>query len=156
MNIDEYGEIKTPFLRTQFNYDTNRASLQSGLHCSDETRTQQQFKEECDINTIVERFGLTGTLPENLKVPMTGDFTEVYDYQTSLDKIREADTAFMQMPARVREQFGNDAGRFVDFASNPENLKQCREWGLARPERAPERPIEVRVIPDPQEPLKTA
>lgn len=156
MAIDVYGEITTPFLRTRFNYDMNRASLLSGLHCSDETRTQQQFGDECDINTIVRRFGLTGELPQGLKVPMQGDFTEVFDYQSSLDLLREADQAFMQMPAEIRERFGNDPGRFVEFTSDPKNVKQCREWGLAEPERARQAPIEVRVIPDPSEPLKTA
>lgn len=156
MFTDDDGVIQTPFLRTHFNYDMNLASLQSGLHCNDETRTQQQFAEEVDINTIVKRFGLTGQLPQNLHVPMTGDFTEVHDYQTSLNMLMEADNAFMQMPADIREQFGNDAGRFVDFASDPKNIDQCRKWGLAKPETVPDGPIEVRVIPDPQDPLKNA
>lgn len=154
--IDEDGEIQMPFIRTHFNYDMKKATDESGLRCTDETRTQQQFIEECDINTIVERFGLTGELPSNLRVPMVGDFTGVYDYQTSLELLREADDAFMQMPASIRERFGNDAGRFVNFTSDPANLEQCREWGLARPVEAARAPIEVRVIPDPSDPLKTA
>lgn len=152
----ETGEIITPFIRTHFNYDMNDISVKTGLRCTDETRTQQQFAEECDINTIVERFGLTGELPNNLRVPMVGDFTEVYDYQTSLDLLRAADSAFMQMPAEIRERFGNDAGAFVDFTSDPKNIEQCREWGLARPQEAPSGPIEVRVIPSPSEGEKTA
>lgn len=155
MTIDEYGEITTPFIRTQFNYNMNDASIASGLRCTDDTRTQQQFVDECDINTIVERFGLTGELPNNLKVPMVGDFTEVYDYQTSLELLREADSAFMAMPAAIRERFNHDPGAFVDFVSDPANAKQCKEWGLARPEEAPRAPIEVRVIPDPSGELKT-
>lgn len=153
----ETGEVKIrrPFIRTQFNYDMEQASLQSGLHCSDGTRTQQQFKEECDINTIVRKFGLTGQLPQNLKVPMTGDFTGVYDYQTALNQLLEADDAFMAMPADIRERFGNDAGRFVDFVSDEKNVKQCREWGLAMPERALPAPIDVRVIPGVLEGEKT-
>lgn len=156
MTIDPFGEIITPFLRSAYNYDMEEASLQSGLHCSDETRTQQQFGEECDINTIVHRFGLTGQLPQNLEVPMTGDFSEVVDYQTALNKLMLADEAFMQMPAEIRERFGNDAGKFVDFTSNPMNVEECRKWGLARPVEAPRGPIEVRVVPDPSGATKTA
>ena len=87
---------------------------------------------------------------------MTGEFEEILDYQTALNKLMEADKAFMQMPAKIREQFGNDAGRFVDFTSDPKNIDQCREWGLARAVTAPQAPIMVRVIPDPQDATKTA
>lgn len=162
MTTDEWGEIidsvalPGPFLRTAFNYDKDLASLQSGLQCNDGTRTQQQFGDECDINTIVRRFGLTGQLPENLAVPMTGDFTGVTDYHTAINQVMAADEAFMQMPAEIREQFQNNAGKFVDFVSDEKNVEQCRKWGLARPVEALRAPIEVRVIPDPSEPLKTA
>lgn len=156
MIITEYGEIIPPFIRTAFNYDTNKASDEAGLACLDETRTQQQFGEECDINTIVERFGITGKLPVNLRVPLEVEFTEVFDYQTSLNKLIEADTAFMQMPANVRERFGHDAGAFVAFVSDPNNLDECRKMGLAAPERTQQGPIEVRVIPTPSEGEKTA
>lgn len=148
----ETGEIFRPWFRTHYNYDMNSASLQSGLHCTDATRTQQQFAEEVDINTIVRRFGLTGQLPNNLRVPMVGDFSEVGDYQSCLNLLLEADDAFMQLPADVREQFGNDAGRFVDYASDPQNKDQCTKWGLAAPPEAPRAPIEVKVIADPSEP----
>lgn len=152
---DEWGEIlesvqiPAPFIRTAFNYDKDLASLLSGLQCPEETRTQQQFGEECDINTIVRRFGLTGELPENLNVPLTGNFEDVVDYHTAINQVHAADAAFMQMPAEIRERFGNNAGKFVDFVSDPKNIGQCREWGLARPVEAPREPIEVRVIPTP-------
>ncbi|WP_445772243.1 hypothetical protein, partial [Rheinheimera sp.] len=47
------------FIRTPYNYDTNLASEESALYCSDVSRTQQNAKEECDINTIVKRFNVT-------------------------------------------------------------------------------------------------
>lgn len=156
MFITEDGEIQTPFFRTAYNYNMDKASLLSGLLCTDETRTQQQFKEECDINTIVERFGLTGQLPESLSTPYNADFDEVIDYHTAWNKIIAADNAFMQLPAAIREDFNNDAGRWVDFVSDPKNIDKAREWGLAPALRGPQAPIEVRVIPDPSEPQKTA
>lgn len=133
MNIDDDGVINTPFLRTRYNYDTDDVSRETGLLCTDLTRTQQQFKDECDINGIVERFGITGQLPNNLRMPIQDEFIETMDYQTALNKLMEADDAFMQLPANVRKEFQNDAGRFVEFASNPDNLEKCREWGLAMP-----------------------
>lgn len=138
------------FLRNAYNYDTNQASISSGLSCSDESRTDQSFIEECDINTIVRDFGVTGRLPDNpIKTPLEGDFTAVVDYQTALNMVLEADAAFSELPSAVRERFGNDAARFVAFASDPENLEECRKLGLADPApRAPE-PMQVRVVSDP-------
>lgn len=156
MFIDDDGDINVPFIRSAYNYDMNTAGNETALRCEDETRTQQQFKEECDINTIVERFGLTGELPNNLRVPINAEFLDIIDYQTALNQLREADDAFMQMPANIRSQFDNDAGRFVDYCSDPANKDQLKKWGLTRPETAPQGPIEVRVVPDPSEPLKSA
>lgn len=140
--IDEDGVITTPFLRTRYNYDMDRVSRETSLACSDATRAQQQFREECDINTIVKQFGLTGQLPQNLRMPIQEEFVETMDYQSSLNKLIEADKAFMELPADIRKQFQNDAGAFVDFVSNAENVEKCREWGLAMPARKePEIPV---------------
>lgn len=129
--INEDGEIIVPILRTRYNYDMDEASARSGLECKDATLAQQQFKEECDINTIVERFGITGMLPTNLRVPLAAEFVDVLDYHTAMNTIIASDKAFMEMPANIRDQFQNNAGRFVDFVSDPANVEQCRKWGLA-------------------------
>ena len=45
LNSDgELVDIPTVFLRTPYNYDTDAASLQTGLKCEDESRAQQQSK----------------------------------------------------------------------------------------------------------------
>lgn len=149
MTIDDDGVLITPFLRTRYNYDMDAVSERTGLACTDPTRAQQQFKEETDINTIVERFGLTGQLPQNLRMPIQEEFVDVMDYQTALNKIMEADDAFMKMPAAIRAEFQNDAGKFVEFVTNKENIAKCREWGLAVPEVKEPEPWSVRVIADP-------
>lgn len=145
------GEIVPgPFLRTAHNYDMNEASDESGLRCEDPSRTDQSFSEEVDINTIVRRFGLTGELPENLTVPQSGDFTGVSDYQSALNVVIAAQDAFMQMPAEVRAEFGNDPGRFVSFVENEKNRERAIELGIAvkkEEPKAPE-PMLVRVVPE--------
>lgn len=139
-------------LRSAWNYNRDEASVQSALTCHDATRAQQNMKEECDINVIVYRFGLTGHLPEGLRVPLVGDFSEeITDYGSALRKIQEAGDAFMQMPAEIRSRFQNDAGAFVDFVSDPANVQQCRDWGIANAPEAPQAPPEpmlVRVVAD--------
>lgn len=150
------GEVIGPFLRSAYNYDTNEVSDATALHCLDETRTQQQFKEETDINTIVERFGLTGELPSDVVVPMTGDFTEVVsDYQSALNLVREAEAAFMELPAKVRDRFANDPQRLQEFVENADNREEAAKLGLLVPPPVVQEPLAVRVVPD-VSPAKTS
>lgn len=99
--------------------------------------TRQEFAEECDVNTIMERYEHTGVLPAGGEA-FYYDFTSLpTSMMESMDVMRNATEAFMTLPAKVRREFENDAASFVDFASDPENLPQMRTWGLA-----PEAPVE--------------
>lgn len=143
------GEIIVPFLRTANNYDRNAASKKSGLATPEPTRAQQQFKEECDINTIVQRFGLTGELPQNFKPPLVEDFDQVMDYQSALNAVIAADRAFMEIPAATRQRFNNNPQQLLEFLDNPANTDEARKLGLLRVLEAPPQPLSVRVIADP-------
>ena len=137
-----------PFLRTPYNYDVDKASDDSGLECKDPSLTQQHLAEECDINYIVERFGVTGQLPDvPSHTPTYGDFTGVADYREALDAVRAADAAFMALPAKIRERFDNDPALFVDFCSStdPSVRSEAIELGLIPPPVKPDG-----VIPSPE------
>lgn len=134
------------FLRSGYNYDMDAASEKSGLACFDLSLAVQDQRDECDINTIVRRFGLTGQLPQDVKAPQYGDFTEVVDYQSALQAVIDADAAFMKMPADVRARFQNDPGAFVDFCSDEKNAEELKKMGLLAPE-APV-PDALRLHPD--------
>lgn len=130
-------KVVQPFLRTAFNYDRDKASDDSGLDCSgDEGFTQQSFAEECDINTLVRRFGLGADLPVGAAAPTYGDFTGVDDYQSALNAIIFADEQFMLMPAEVRARFHNSAAEFVDFCSDDKNRDEAAKLGLLVPQAA--------------------
>lgn len=112
-----------------------------------ESLTRQEFAEECDINSLMARYEKHGTGINHLvntAAPMYLDFNELPDtllgYMEFMDK---AQNAFMTLPALVRREFDNNAHLFCDFAANPENLDQMREWGLAPPKepvKTPESP----------------
>lgn len=150
--VDDDGVIRVSpspvFLRTAYNYSMDAASDESALYCEDGTRAQQQFKEECDINTIVERFGLTGELPVDQRVPLNEEFVEAMDFKTAHNLMIEAEAAFMAFPANVRERFQNDATKFVDFASDSANIEQMREWGMAMPKKEEAGPLLVKIAPE--------
>lgn len=132
------------FVRAPYNYDVDAASDEAGLDCSgDKGRTQQQFKDEVNINTIVERFGLTGELPTNIPHLMSGDFTNVVDFQSAMDLIIEAREGFDAQPAYVRSRFDNDPHKFLEFVSRKENLDEAIKLGLVREESVTRRATEV-------------
>ncbi len=143
------GEIKAPLVRTRYNYDSDLVSLNSAVRFTKPTRTKQQFKEEVDINTIVRNFGLTGELPKNVRVPQSGDFTGVSDFQSAMNIVRQAEEAFMQLPAETRARFNNDPQLLQQFVEDRNNLEEARKLGLAVPapvEAPPPAPMAVRIV----------
>lgn len=118
------------FVRSRYNYNTDLSSFQTGLKCMDPSRAVQSQKEESDINTIVKRFGLTGQLPANVRMPSYGDFTGVQSYQDCLNAVLEADKAFMTLPAHVRERFHNSPEKFVEFCLDDNNRAEAEKLGL--------------------------
>jgi phage internal scaffolding protein len=129
-----------------FNYDASKVSKDAGLKCVDRSLAQQSAADECDINTIVKRFHLTGQLPENVRVPSYSDFEGVFDFQSAMNAIVEAERSFMKMPADTRARFLNDPQRFVAFCSDEKNLEEMRKLGLAVPKEEPVVPAPV--VPD--------
>lgn len=132
------------FIRSPYNYDMSAASLESGLVCDpDEDMTQQQFKDECDINEITRRFGLGYAMPEGVRVPQYGDFTGLSSYHEACNAIAQAGEAFDALPALVRERFGNDPGRFVDFVVDEKNRDEAVMLGIVQAKEP------VKVVPEP-------
>lgn len=123
--------IRKIFLRSAFNYDSDEVSLQTALPDTGEpSMTQQQFAEECDINTIVRRFGLTGELPNGVAMPQSGDFTGVSDYHTAMNVVRAAEEAFLQIPGEVRARFGHDPARVIAFMEDVNNRDEAIKLGF--------------------------
>lgn len=129
--------MKLPFLRTPYNYDRNLAGDESGLKCEDPTLTQQQFREEADINTLVERFHLTGEIPQLTELPSYGDFTGIFDYQTAMNALVATRETFQSLPAKLRARFHNDPQEFLEFCNDSENRPEALKMGLLKPEATP-------------------
>lgn len=96
------------------------------------TMAQQQFKDEVDINNIMDKY---------IKAPnpqifvrngkgVYGDFTKTKDFQSSLDAILEAEDAFMSLDAKIRSRFENDPGKLLKFLEDPRNLEEASKLGL--------------------------
>ncbi len=125
------GEIIGVFCRTPYNYDTDAESNRTGLACEGPSKTQQQFKDEADINVIVERFLKSGEIPQQTPFPQQTEFVESFDFQTSMNVIVQAERSFMELPAKVRARFQNDPQQFMEFMHDPANIDEMVKLNLA-------------------------
>jgi phage internal scaffolding protein len=121
---------KLPFVRNPYNYDMDEVSNETGLKCEDKSLAQQHMRDECDINVIVERFGVTGELPMAPIEPSYGDFSGVSDYHSALNAIRASEEAFMALPAKLRAKFDHDPNALLEFLQNETNRDEAIELGL--------------------------
>lgn len=101
----------------------------SQIHFNDASLTAQQFKSECDINTILKRYALTGQLPH--KQGQYLDLSNLPSYADAMNTICKANEAFDSLSASVRKRFNNDPAQLVAFVSDASNLPEMVKLGLA-------------------------
>lgn len=144
-----------PHIRTRYNYDIRAAGQACALICEDPSLAQQHAKEDADINTLVRRFGITGTMPQLDRIPLQGDFHDITDFHTAANKILEAEQTFMTLPAELRKRFENDPHKFLDFTSDEANREEMGKLGLLKPKAPEPTPMEV-IIKNPPAPTAPA
>lgn len=111
----------------------------NGLKFKSEGRTHQSFKEDCDINTIMNRYQQTGTIHHQANgQPKYGDFIHATDYLSACNQVLEARQTFDALPARVRARMHNDPGELLDFMADPNNREEGEQLGLFLPTPTPE------------------
>lgn len=130
------------------------------VHNTKPSRTKQQFKAECDINTIIARFLKTGTNDfVNKYEPRYGDVTGI-EYQSAMQTVAAAKSLFNAMPAHLRARFENEPAKFLAFVQDEKNREEARELGLLKPKaapvEAPATPPAPTAAPAPTEPPKPA
>lgn len=131
-------------LRNLYDVEESRAlALECAIECKDPSLAIQSAKDEVDINKIVDRFGITGMMPQGIRVPLAADFYDIMDYRTALEKVQEAQDTFNRLPAAVRMRFREDAGLFVEFCSKNDNRAELEKMGLLKEKPAPKEPAAV-------------
>lgn len=101
------------------------------VHFDDPGLTKQAFRDECNVNTIMAKYQKTGLLPHvDVHKGRYGDFTNVQDYQSSLNQVMAAQDMFNSLPSSIRVRFSNDPAEFLRFVDNPSNLDEMRSLGL--------------------------
>lgn len=120
------------------------------LNCSGLSRTKQSFRDECNVNTIMEKYQRTGLIPHvEMHGGEYGDYTNVQDYQSSLNQVIAAQDMFASLPSSLRNRFSNNPASFLDFVSNPSNKDEMRSLGLLKPLIDVPNIVPLDVIPNP-------
>lgn len=95
----------------------------------------QSEKDSCDINNIVDRIARNGILPTDIN-PRTpvydelGAYVDLVDMQTNLNRMIEAEEAFMALPSATRKLFDNNALELLRaIDEGDDRVYQC---GLAK------------------------
>lgn len=94
-------------------------------------RTKQAPRQSADINTIIDRYKRTG-LVENVSRArqVFADVSGIGSYHESLNKIKAAEEAFMDLPAKVRSRFRNDPAELFAFLGDEKNRPEAVSLGL--------------------------
>lgn len=119
-----------------------------GFSSADDGMTRQEFRRECDINTLMAKYINTGVMPQNVRTGQYGDFSSAEDYHAAQNILLNARAQFDALPSSVRDRFGNNPAKYLAFLHNPDNLEEARKLGVLKEVQAPAPPISVRVIPD--------
>lgn len=102
-----------------------------------EGRAQQQFKQDCDLNTIMRKFQKTGALEHQSR------YSEEYGIVTSttlheaLNTVTAAQSMFSELPSSLRKKFKNDPSKFLDFVQDDNNYSEAIELGLLKSDNRP-------------------
>lgn len=95
--------------------------------------TQQQFREDADLNEVMRRFGVTdgAKMPTGVSDPrFYGDFTSSMDLREALDNIKNMTDRFNDLPSRIRAEFHNDPAELYDWISDEKNVPEAIKRGF--------------------------
>lgn len=102
----------------------------TSISCSD-SLTKGEFKDDTDVNKILEKFIKTGLLEHQTQFQgRYDDFSDAADYRTCLHQVMQADAMFSSLPASVRARFENDPATFLAFAQDEQNSAEMVNLGL--------------------------
>ncbi len=96
----------------------------------DKTRTKQEMKDECDINAILKRHGITNVMVQGIQQAREYGIATSMTYKESMDIYTSALTMFANLPSAIRKRFNADPGEYLAFIEDPENRREAAELGL--------------------------
>lgn len=98
---------------------------------NDPSKTDQQYKEDCDTNTILNKFMRTGQITHLAKRQGTfQDVSEIQDLSETLMIVKRAEQDFLQYPSKIRKKFNNSVTQMAEWLQDPDNNEEAVKLGL--------------------------
>lgn len=116
--------------RTRYAEDVKAPS--HGIEFVQPSQAIQSEKEGTTIDYYLRKYASTGVLgdPESALNMQFGDFTDSPDFETAQNRVVQASMYFDNLPAKLRERFGNDVREMMAFLSKEENHDEAVKLGL--------------------------
>lgn len=122
-------------------------ALSCQTYNDDPSLTMQSFSVDADLNVIAKRFGLLQVPSGPIDPAQYGDFTDLPDLKSVLERVHDVHESFMSLDPKMRARFDNQPWKMWDFANDPENFDQCVKWGIFLPREAPPAPDGQGAVP---------
>lgn len=114
--------------------------------------TKQSFKDECDINKLMDKYQKTGMINHVNKHQPTYAEYDAIDFTQAMQTIAEGQSMFEELPSQARKNFDNDPAKFMEFVNNPDNADKLVEYGLAYPRQEVQTELSPKAPESTQEP----
>lgn len=104
----------------------------------EQSKTDQSYKKQCDVNILVKQYRKTGVMPQGRGYNgKYGDFSEVPTLEEAFNAVKRAQESFQELPAGIRKLMDNDASKLEIWLSDVNNRDLAIEHGLLnKPEQA--------------------
>lgn len=127
--------------RRPYDEEANARARAKTRVCNDlPSLTVQSATTDCDINVLVKRFGIDKDPVPYLAADPSfyGDFSDLPDLATALNRVRHAEQLFNALPAQLRSYFHNDPALMWAFVNDPANADEAVRMGLLQRRMPPD------------------
>lgn len=104
-----------------------------GIEFVQPSLTQQQFKDECEIESLLKAHNLgqvMGILNHHGQQPLYADVTDVPNFHDAQNHVSRAREYFEGLPSDVRSRFNNSLAEFLTSLNDPGAREALTEMGV--------------------------
>lgn len=108
---------------------------EKGLEFVQPSLTQQQFKDECEIESLLRAHNLgqvMGILNNHGQQPLYADTTDIPDFHDAQNHVARAREYFEGLPSNVRSRFNNSLSEFLTTLNDPGAREALTEMGVLK------------------------
>lgn len=115
------------------------------------SKTDQQWKKDCDVNEVMKKFKRTGQITHLAKKQgHFSDISEIPDLLAATKHINDAMELFSELDSATRKKFNNNPTELYEFLMDSKNDEEAIKLGLKLSPEDKSKEIVPSVQPDPK------